>query len=129
MSFFEIQVVSFGRAFLEEGMQYIMFILADRNAKAAPDEMQRMGKFAGELMQAGKLKGGAPLMPEVQGARIRKRGGKLAVTDGPFTETKEVIGGFFILEADSREEALEIASRCPAAESSIVEVREAIKMG
>jgi len=110
-------------------MQYILFILAERNAKAAPDEMQRMGKYAGELMQAGKLKGGAPLMPEVQGARIRKRGGRLTVTDGPFTETKEVIGGFFILEADSRQEALEMASRCPAAESSIVELREAIKMG
>jgi hypothetical protein len=110
-------------------MQYVLFIMAERNAKAAPDEMQRMGKFAGELVQAGKLKGGAPLTPEVQGARIRKRGGKLVVTDGPFAETKEVIGGFFVLEADSREEALEIAKRCPAAESSIVELREAIKMG
>ena len=110
-------------------MQYILFILSERNAKALPDEMQRMGKFAGELIQAGKLKGGAPLMPEAQGKRIRKRGGKLVVTDGPFAETKEVIGGFFIVEADSKEEALEVASRCPAAESSIVELREAIKMG
>ena len=110
-------------------MQYVLFILAERNAKVAPDEMQRMGKYAGELVQAGKMRGGAPLMPEVQGARIRKRGGKLIVTDGPFTETKEVIGGFFLFEADSREEALEIASRCPAAESGTLELREAIKMG
>jgi len=110
-------------------MQYVLFILAERNAKVAPDEMQRMGKYAGELVQAGKMRGGAPLMPEVQGARIRKRGGKLIVTDGPFTETKEVIGGFFLFEADSREEALEIASHCPAAESGTLELREAIKMG
>jgi len=85
--------------------------------------MEEMGQFAGEVGRQGKMRGGAPLHPESAGARVRVRGGRTTVTDGPFAEAKEVVGGYFVIDAANRAEALEIAKRCPAARSGIVELR------
>lgn len=88
-----------------------------------------LGQFAGGLAQQGVLRGGSPLHPEVEGARIRVDGGAVNVTDGPFTETKEIIGGYFVLDCASREEAIEIAKKCPHGKVGIVEVRQVLPVG
>ena len=66
--------------------------------------------------------------PIAEGARVRAEGGAPIVSDGPFAETKEVIGGYFLVECESRDEAIEIAKRCPHARRGPVEVREVVPM-
>ena len=77
--------------------------------------MEEMGKFAGKLSQAGAMRGGAPLQPAEEGARVRIRDGKTLLTDGPFSETKESLGGYFMIECENQQEAVEWAKRCPHA--------------
>jgi hypothetical protein len=82
-----------------------------------------------EWTKAAEARGAAvrladPLRPDAEGARIRAQGGKPIVTDGPFVETKDVVGGFVMIECGSRQEAIEIAKICPAIEWGMVEVRE-----
>jgi hypothetical protein len=112
-------------------MDFMLIMLVDREVGTKPEVMAEMGRFAGGLAGQGKLKGGAPLKPEEEGARVRARNRKPIVSDGPFLETKEVIGGYFLIECSSQEEALEIAKQCPHALHGIgpVEVREIIPMG
>jgi hypothetical protein len=105
-------------------MEFMLLIVDRKGAPPGePVEMAEMGMFAGELAGQGKIRGGAPLLPEAAGARVRVRDGRSIVSDGPFAESKEVVGGTFIIEAGSREEAIEIARRCPHARAGIVEVR------
>jgi hypothetical protein len=94
-------------------MRFISMIRIDENTGQAPSEelMRDMGKLMDELTRSGQLVSTAGLRPTSQGVRVRLRGGKLSVVDGPFTETKEVIGGYAILEAASKEEAIELARR------------------
>jgi hypothetical protein len=73
--------------------------------------MSDMGKLIEELTRSGQLVSTAGLRPTSEGARVRLRRGKLSVVDGPFTETKEVIGGYAVLEAKSKEEAIELTRR------------------
>jgi len=80
----------------------------ERNAPPSPEEMERMGKLIEEGMKAGYLIGTEGCLPSVKGARVRLANGQIAVTDGPFTESKEVVGGFAILEASSREHAVQL---------------------
>jgi hypothetical protein len=75
------------------------------------EEMARMGKLIEDGMKAGYLLGVEGCMPSVAGARVRRSNGKLTVTDGPFTESKEVIGGFALLQAGSKEEAVELVKQ------------------
>ncbi|HET8547883.1 MAG TPA: YciI family protein [Bryobacteraceae bacterium] len=84
---------------------------AERGVPPTPEEMARMGRLVEEGMKAGYLLAVEGCMPSGTGARVRLSGGKLTVTDGPFTETKEVIGGLAVLQANSKEEALEIVRR------------------
>jgi len=102
-----------------------MFLIVDRKGARTgePVTMAEMGRYAGELAQQGRIRGGAPLHPEAVGARIEVRDGRTIVTDGPFAESREVIAGSFIVEARDRAEAIEIAKRCPHARAGIVEVR------
>jgi hypothetical protein len=86
-----------------------MFKSAERNTPPSPEEMERMGKLIEEGMKAGYLLGAEGCLPSVAGARVRLSNGKVTVTDGPFTESKEIVGGFAILEARSKEEAIRIA--------------------
>jgi hypothetical protein len=75
------------------------------------DEMAKMGAFIGELAQSGVLLATDGLQPSSKGARVRLSNGKLTVTDGPFTETKELIAGFAIVRVKSKAEAIELAER------------------
>jgi hypothetical protein len=75
------------------------------------DEMAKMGAFIGELAQSGVLLATDGLQPSSKGARVRLAKGKLTVTDGPFTETKELIAGFAIVQVKSKAEAIELAER------------------
>jgi hypothetical protein len=88
-------------------------IWIDEKTGQRPSEqlMQDMGKLIEELTRTGKLVTTAGLRPTKEGKRVRWRRGKVFVTDGPFTETKEVIGGYAVLEAASMEEALELTQR------------------
>jgi hypothetical protein len=76
-----------------------------------PEEMARMGKLVEEGMKAGFLLAVEGCMPSATGARVRLSNGKVTVTDGPFTESKEVVGGLALLQASSKEEAIELAKQ------------------
>ena len=81
----------------------------ERNAPPSQEEMDKMGKLIEQEMRAGTLLATEGCLPSALGARVRISGGKVTVTDGPFTESKEVIGGFAILQANSKAEAIELA--------------------
>jgi len=85
---------------------------------------ERMLRFAGDLEARGILKASDSLKSDAEGVRIAVRGGRRSVVDGPFTESKEIVGGFFLIDCRTREEAVAIASECPATEWGTVEVRE-----
>ena len=84
---------------------------AERATPPTPEEIATFGKLVEDGMKAGFLLATEGCMPTALGARVRFSGGKLTVTDGPFTEAKEVIGGFAILKADSKAEAIEMAKQ------------------
>ena len=103
------------------------------NAKPGwvPDlkNMEKMGKYNEELGKAGvllALDGLTP--PATMSARVTFKGGKSKVTDGPFTEAKEVVGGYWIIQVKSREEAVEWARRCPAGDGEMIELRQVFEM-
>ncbi|WP_341922324.1 YciI family protein [Polaromonas sp. YR568] len=83
----------------------------------------RMLKFAEDLKSEGLLLGVESLASQDAAARVRVRAGKTQVIDGPFSEAKEMVGGFFLVNCATREQALAIAARCPAAEWATLEVR------
>lgn len=83
-----------------------------------------MMKYNESLQKAGVLLALDGLHPPSMGARVSFPGGKPKVTDGPFTEAKEVLGGYWMIQVKSREEAIEWASRCPASENEVIEVRQ-----
>ena len=93
-------------------MRFMLMTKADKNyeAGAPPDPrlMAAIGKLTEEGIKSGVLVDVGGLMPSSQGARLRLAGGKMTVTDGPFAEAKELIGGFAIVEVKSREEAIEL---------------------
>ena len=94
-------------------MKYLTFIRhteAHREAGPPPGLMEAMGKFVESSMKDGILVDTGGLLPSKDGVRVRLAGGKITVTDGPFTEMKEVIGGWAILKTDSKEEAIRIAT-------------------
>lgn len=94
-------------------MRFISMIHVDENTGQKPSEqlMSDMGKLIEEMTRTKKLVSTAGLRPTAEGFRVRLRDGKLSLRDGPFTETKEVIGGYAILEAESKEEAIELTRR------------------
>ena len=94
-------------------MRFLSMIRIDENSGVVPSEqlMSNMGKLIGEMTREGVLISTAGLRPTAEGVRVRLRGGKLSTVDGPFSETKEVIGGFAILETASMKEAIEQTKR------------------
>ena len=96
-------------------MRFMAMIKATRDYETGqppnPKLMAEMGKLSAEMQKLGKFEMGGGLLPSAQGHRLSMTGGKVRVIDGPFTETKEVIGGFAILHHDSHEEAIEGARR------------------
>jgi len=87
----------------------------DSEAGVMPSErlLTEMGKFNEELVKAGVMLAGEGLQPSSKGARVRFSGTKRTVIDGPFTETKELIAGFWLIQVKSKEEAIEWVKRCP----------------
>ncbi len=89
-----------------------------------PERVRAMMKFNEELQKAGVLIALDGLHPPSMGARVSFPGGKPLVTDGPFAESKEVLGGYWMINVTSREEAIAWASKCPASENEIIEIRQ-----
>jgi hypothetical protein len=109
-------------------MRYMLLIANDARAEAPPPaEMEALrtghARFAEELTRAGKMVSGERLRPESEATRIRLKAGQRQIMDGPFAETKEVLGGFYLIDCDTREEAIEWAKKVPLRESGHVEVR------
>jgi len=89
-----------------------------------PKAVEAMMKYNEALQKAGVLLALDGLHPPSMGARVSFAGGKPKVTDGPFSEAKEVIGGYWMIQVKSKEEAIQWASRCPAGENEVIEVRQ-----
>ena len=98
-------------------MRFMVIVKANENSEAGilPDEklLAEMGKYNEELAKAGVLLAGEGLHPTSKGARVRFSGSKRTVIDGPFTEAKELIAGFWLIQAKSKEEAIEWVKRAP----------------
>jgi len=94
-------------------MRFLSMIRVNENSGVVPSQqlMSDMGKLIAEMTREGVLISTAGLRPTAEGVRVRLRGGKLSTVDGPFAETKEVVGGFAILEAGSMKEAVEHTKR------------------
>ena len=111
-------------------MRFMMLMIPKGYEKAAPGAMPdaravaAMMKYNESLQKAGVLLACDGLHPPSMGARVSFLGGKPKVTDGPFAEAKEVLGGYWMIQVKSREEAIEWASRCPASENEVIEVRQ-----
>jgi hypothetical protein len=90
-------------------MRYLSIYKAPERGAPTPEQMAKLGKLIEEQMKAGNLLDTQGCLPTSSGAKIRISGSNITVTDGPFTESKEVIGGFAILKANSKAEAIEIA--------------------
>ena len=115
-------------------MRYMMLMIPGGYATAAPDAMpdpeavKAMMTYNAQLKDAGVLRGLDGLHPPPAGARVSFKGGKPLVTDGPFAETKEVLGGYWMIDVASQAEAIAWARRCPAAEADIIEIRQVHEM-
>ncbi len=107
-------------------MRVMVLVKADKNSEGGvlPDEkmLTEMGKFNEELVKAGVMLAGEGLQPSSKGARVRFSGAKRSVTDGPFTETKELIASFSVWEVKSMEHALELVKRAPLSEKDATEI-------
>jgi hypothetical protein len=111
-------------------MRFMMLMLPKGYEKAAPGAMPdakavaAMMKYNESLQKAGVLLALDGLHPPSMGARVSFSGGKPKVTNGPFTEAMEIVGGYWMIQVKSKEEAVEWASRCPAADNEVIEVRQ-----
>ncbi|HQU16806.1 MAG: hypothetical protein B7Z66_09805 [Chromatiales bacterium 21-64-14] len=88
-----------------------------------PKKMEQMGRFNEEMAKALTLLDLNGLHPQSSGARVSFSKGKPAITDGPFIEAKEVLGGYWMVEADSKEDVVKWAARCPADDGDTIEIR------
>jgi hypothetical protein len=114
-------------------MRFMMFMIPDITEEEwgpGPDvEMvSAMSKFNEELTQAGVLLSLDGLHPASEGARVSLSDGRKTVTDGPFAEAKELVGGYWLLQVKDKAEAVQWASRCPLGEGDIIEVRRVYEM-
>jgi len=114
-------------------MRFMMIMIPKGYEKAAPGTLpsakavEAMMKYNDSLQKAGVLLALDGLHPPSMGARVSFRGGKAKVEDGPFTEAKEVVGGYWLIQVRSREEAIEWASRCPGSDNEVIEVRQVLE--
>jgi hypothetical protein len=108
-------------------MRFMVIVKADKNSEAGvlPDHklLTEMGKFNEQLTKARVMLAGEGLQPTSKGVRVRFSGGKRTVIDGPFTETKELVAGFWLWQVKSKEEAIEWLKRAPFEETE-VEIRQ-----
>ncbi len=108
-------------------MQYMLLIYQDESRRPEPEEMNRvLGEymtFTQEIVKAGKFKAGDRLQPAATATTVRVREGKTLTIDGPYAETKEQLGGYYLVEAANLDEAVAIAARIPGARFGSIEVR------
>lgn len=115
-------------------MQYMLLIYANEKDwdKQTPEEMGQVmgeyGAFTDSIVKSGNYKAGEPLEPTSAATTVRVRGGKTQVTDGPFAETREQLGGFYWIEAPNLDEAIKIAARIPSVRNGSIEVRPIMPM-
>jgi hypothetical protein len=115
-------------------MRFMMLVIPKGYESAAPDAVPsaeavgKMMKYNEALQKAGVLLSLDGLLPPSTGARVSFAGGKATVTDGPFTEAKEVVGGYWIIKVGSREEAIEWAKKAPMGDNEMIEVRQIHEM-
>ena len=114
-------------------MRYLLLICSDKAAPQAPPAamgpiVQAHMRVSEELRRAGKLVESERLRPDAEGTRIRFKGGQPQLMDGPFTETKEALDGFYRVDCDTKEEAVEWAKKLPLGEGGFIEVRPIWKM-
>jgi hypothetical protein len=115
-------------------MEYMLLIYdseSDNKNRSDEAHKQIFGEymtFTKDLQQSGKMKSGAPLEPSSAATTVRVRNGKTAVTDGPFAETKEQLGGYYLVEAKDLDEAISIAAKIPSSKFGSIEVRPVMKM-
>jgi hypothetical protein len=115
-------------------MRFMMLMIPKGYESAAPDAVPdaeavaAMMKYNEELKRAGVLITLDGLHPPSTGARVSFAGGKPLVTDGPFAEAKEVLGGYWMIEVKSRDEAIAWAKRCPASDNEVIEIRQVQEM-
>lgn len=115
-------------------MQYILLIYENEAAQGtrSADEMQKLYTeylaFTGAIKQSGHLRAGEPLEKTSTATTVRVKDGKTLRTDGPFAETREQLGGFYIVEAKDLDEAVSLAARIPGARTGCIEVRPIMKM-
>ena len=109
-------------------MRFMVLVKGDAKSEAGvlPDEKQlgEMAAFNEKMVQAGAMLAGDGLKATAHGARVRCAGSKVSVTDGPFTEAKEVLGGYWMIQVTSKEEAIQWASRCPASDNEVIQAFE-----
>ena len=112
-------------------MKYMLLIYADEQAWPYPEREECFAEstqLAQQLSEEGHYLAAAPLQPSSTATSIRVRDGKPLVTDGPFAETREQLGGYFLIEADDLDDAMEIATRIPGARRGTVEIRPVIEI-
>ena len=112
--------------------QYMLLIYDDEAARPSEQEtaglMQEYFAFSDSLTQRGAMKDAAPLDPVSTARTVRVRDGQALVVDGPFAETKEQLGGYYVIECDTIEQAIEAAKMCPGAKYGSVEVRPVMQV-
>jgi hypothetical protein len=110
-------------------MQYLLMIYASEPAEAAMDPARlsarigEYGEFTKSIVHAGQYKAGERLKPTSMASTVRVRDGKVVITDGPFAETREQLGGYYLVEAKNLDEAIGLAARIPSAKDGSIEVR------
>ncbi len=112
-------------------MQYMLLIYLDEQALSETQRAscyQESTRFAHQLNASGKFLASAPLHPTSTATSVRMRDGKRMITDGPFAETREQLGGFFLVDANDLDEAIDIAARIPAGRFGTVEVRPVVPL-
>jgi hypothetical protein len=116
-------------------MRFMLLMIPRGYERAAagtmPDaeRVAAMMRYNADLQRAGVLLALDGLHPPSMGARVSFRGGKPRITDGPFPEAKEVVGGYWMIDVKSRDEALQWAARCPASDDEVIEVRQVQELG
>ena len=112
-------------------MKYMLLIYADEQAWTEPERQMCYGEsieLTHQLKSKGQYLGASPLQPVATATSVRVREGKRMVKDGPFAETREQLGGFFLVEAQDLDEAISIAGRIPGARKGTVEIRPVVEL-
>jgi hypothetical protein len=112
-------------------MKYLLLIYTDEQAWTEAERAQCYGEsteLAHELQSKGQFLATAPLQPAATATTVKVRGGKRLVTDGPFAEAREQLGGYFLVDARNLDEAMDIAGRIPGARKGSVEIRPVLEI-